>query len=215
MPRLSRTAWPSALPYGIEPRNDGIGSYVTSAALDSTPANLRDLGRSSAPRRRYSSVGCQVRDLGIVISGEASSRQRGADLAVTRYDPSDILRRKELDAPCSHRIGRHSGSIYDVVPLGGPTNGAVTVEALLGQLFTAFPDFHAAPGRYHHSEDIVVVEARLTGTHRGEWAGVPAPGRAIDLRCCSLCFTSNPTVSHGRPFTLITPHCWPRLESEG
>jgi len=71
---------------------------------------------------------------------------------------------------------------YDVVPFGATTNGAAAVEEMLRQLLAAFPDFRATPGPLHHGDEIVFVESRLTGTHRGEWAGLPATGRSIDVR---------------------------------
>lgn len=95
--------------------------------------------------------------------------------------------RAHIDAECRHDISAaltaFAEANYDVVPLGAPMNGAAAVEDLLRQVFTAFPDFHVAPGPFHHGDDIVFVEVRLTGTHQGEWAGLPASGRSIDVRC--------------------------------
>ncbi|WP_322754514.1 ATP-binding protein [Frankia sp. Cas3] len=71
---------------------------------------------------------------------------------------------------------------YDVVALGAPTNGPQAVEELLTMLFGAFPDFAAEALSIHHGDDIVFVDTRMTGTHHGPWAGVPATGRPIDVR---------------------------------
>jgi predicted ester cyclase len=49
--------------------------------------------------------------------------------------------------------------------------------------FNAFPDFRAEALSTHHGDDIVYVDTRITGTHHGPWAGVPASGRSIDVRC--------------------------------
>ena len=49
---------------------------------------------------------------------------------------------------------------------------------LLQRLMTGFPDFHAEGEKFHHADDAVIVEARVTGTHTGEFAGSPRPGEA-------------------------------------
>jgi steroid delta-isomerase-like uncharacterized protein len=71
---------------------------------------------------------------------------------------------------------------YDVVPLGAPTEGASKVEDLLGTLFAAFPDFHAEITRLHHADDAVFADVVMTGTHQGEWIGIPASGRSMSVR---------------------------------
>lgn len=93
--------------------------------------------------------------------------------------------RAHIDAECrrdiSATLATFAEANYDVVALRAPTNGAAAVEELLRQLFTAFPDFQAGP--FHHGDDMIFVEVRITGTHQGEWAGVLATGRPIDVRC--------------------------------
>jgi steroid delta-isomerase-like uncharacterized protein len=75
---------------------------------------------------------------------------------------------------------------YDVVPLRYPNDGAAAVHELLAGLFAGFPDFHVEPGPLFHADDAVFVEVRMTGTHRGEWAGVAPTGRAMDIRAGCL-----------------------------
>ena len=71
---------------------------------------------------------------------------------------------------------------YDVVPFGAPTEGAPQVEELLGAVFAAFPDFHAEITRLHHADDAVFADVVMTGTHQGEWIGIPASGRPMSIR---------------------------------
>ncbi len=77
---------------------------------------------------------------------------------------------------------------YDVAPLGelGQARGGEAVEELLSGMFAAFPDWHAEPGPLLHADEAVFVEVRMTGTQRGEWAGIPATGRPIDVRVACL-----------------------------
>jgi steroid delta-isomerase-like uncharacterized protein len=75
---------------------------------------------------------------------------------------------------------------YEVMPLGDAADGAEAVTGLLTALMNAFPDFHVDVTRLLHSTHCVVVELQMTGTHRGEWAGVAASGRRIQLM--AACF---------------------------
>jgi steroid delta-isomerase-like uncharacterized protein len=70
---------------------------------------------------------------------------------------------------------------YEVVPLGEPIEGTANVRDLLEGLMAGFPDFRAEIESLHHSDRVVAAEVRITGTHRGPWAGIPPTGRRIDV----------------------------------
>jgi steroid delta-isomerase-like uncharacterized protein len=70
---------------------------------------------------------------------------------------------------------------YEAMPLGVPSDGAAAVRELLQGMMDGFPDFNAEVQRMHHADDAVICEVRMTGTHRGPWAGVPATRRRIDV----------------------------------
>ena len=104
--------------------------------------------------------------------------------------------RSHMEAECNHDIAATLATFadanYDVVPLGAPSNGPAAVEDLLGGLFEAFPDFSADALTIHHADDIVFVDTLIRGTHRGNWAGVPASDRPIEVRCgCVFHFTGD------------------------
>ena len=92
-----------------------------------------------------------------------------------------------MDAECRHDVAATLATFaetnYDVVALGSPTNGATAVDELLHMLFVAFPDFTAEALETHHGDDIVFVDTMMRGTHRGDWAGAPATGRSMEVRC--------------------------------
>jgi steroid delta-isomerase-like uncharacterized protein len=98
--------------------------------------------------------------------------------------------REHMEAECRHDIqatlATFAEANYDVLPLGAPTNGRAAVDQLLQMLFDAFPDFRAEILSLHHGDDIVFVDTRMTATHSGAWAGVPATGRPIDVRCACV-----------------------------
>jgi steroid delta-isomerase-like uncharacterized protein len=70
---------------------------------------------------------------------------------------------------------------YEVFPMGAVCDGEAAVRDLVRGLVTGFPDFHFAPTVVHHADHAVVVEARMTGTHRGAWAGLPPKGAKLDV----------------------------------
>jgi predicted ester cyclase len=73
---------------------------------------------------------------------------------------------------------------YDVPAMGdlGQAKGGQAVHDLIGMLFVGFPDWHAEPGPLHHAADAVFTEVRMTGTHQGEFAGIPPTGQKMDVR---------------------------------
>jgi steroid delta-isomerase-like uncharacterized protein len=120
--------------------------------------------------------------------GDRSAHHRSMTITedVTRQTREAVVR-AHMEAECNHDIPAtlktFAEANYDVVPLGAPTNGGPAVEELLGQLFSAFPDFEARVLSLHHGEDIVFVDTLMSGTHRGTWAGIPASGRPMEVRC--------------------------------
>lgn len=70
---------------------------------------------------------------------------------------------------------------YQVVPMDVVSDGEAAVRELIGGLVGGFPDLRCEPIVIHHADEAVIVEARLTGTHRNEWAGLTPRGRCMDL----------------------------------
>ncbi|BBY40355.1 cyclase [Mycobacterium mantenii] len=64
---------------------------------------------------------------------------------------------------------------------GAPSEGAEAVRELLQGLMIGLPDLHAELGKMRHADDAVFGEGLITGTHRGEWAGIPPTGRPIEI----------------------------------
>jgi steroid delta-isomerase-like uncharacterized protein len=127
-----------------------------------------------------------------------ATRNRADILAIMTAtgDASDLKTRREAlirehcDAENRHDakgvVATFARAHYDVVPLGAPTDGAPQVEELLGALFDAFPDFRADITRLHHGDDAVFADVVMTGTHQGEWLGIPASGRSMSVRSACI-----------------------------
>jgi steroid delta-isomerase-like uncharacterized protein len=64
---------------------------------------------------------------------------------------------------------------------GEPSDGEVAVRELLQGLMAGFPDLHAETVRLRHMDDGVLVEGFITGTHDGEWAGIPPSGNRVNF----------------------------------
>jgi hypothetical protein len=58
--------------------------------------------------------------------------------------------------------------------------------AAITKTFCAPSDFHIEVKRRHVTEDGVVLEVQLTGTHSGSWRGLPATGRRFSFPLCAF-----------------------------
>ncbi len=64
---------------------------------------------------------------------------------------------------------------------GTGTTGRAEVAALLTQIRSAFPDVRREALDHVASGDKIAVRWRVTGTHRGDFGGLPATNRPIDV----------------------------------
>ncbi|MCZ7526463.1 MAG: ester cyclase [Acidimicrobiia bacterium] len=68
---------------------------------------------------------------------------------------------------------------------GMPT-GKEAPRAFMATLREAFPDLHAAVEDVIQEGDKVVVRARMSGTHRGEFMGIPPTGSKFDVQVIDI-----------------------------
>ena len=64
---------------------------------------------------------------------------------------------------------------------GEPSDGETAVRELLQGLMNGMSDLHAEIVRLRHLDDGVLVEGFITGTHDGEWAGIPPSGNRVNF----------------------------------
>ena len=64
---------------------------------------------------------------------------------------------------------------------GEPSDGEEVVREFLQGLMHGLPDFHGETVRLRHMDDGVLVEGFITGTHDGEWAGIPPSGNRVNF----------------------------------
>ena len=75
---------------------------------------------------------------------------------------------------------------YELIATGDVHDGADEVAAYFEETRTAFPDQRNELIALHHSDDAVIVEAMLYGTHLGPFRGLPPTGRSFEMRFCAM-----------------------------
>jgi steroid delta-isomerase-like uncharacterized protein len=70
---------------------------------------------------------------------------------------------------------------YEIVPTGDVYDGAEEVMAYYEETRKAFPDQRNELISLRHSEDAVIVEANLLGTHEGPFRGLPPTGKSFEM----------------------------------
>lgn len=75
---------------------------------------------------------------------------------------------------------------YEDQPWDEHYDGPGGVRAYYAGLLAALPDLNIGVERRHVTEDDVILEVTITGTHRGSWRGLPATGRPVRIRLCAV-----------------------------
>jgi len=75
---------------------------------------------------------------------------------------------------------------YDDEAWGEHYQGGDGVRLFYGQLMRALPDLEIEVQRRHVTDDAVVLEVMIRGTQLGEWRGLPATGRRVELPLCGV-----------------------------
>ena len=82
---------------------------------------------------------------------------------------------------------------YELIATGDVYDGEAEVQGYFDETRTAFPDQRNELIALHHSDDAVIVEAMLYGTHLGSFRGLPATGRAFEMRSARCSCSRAPT----------------------
>ena len=75
---------------------------------------------------------------------------------------------------------------YELIGTGDTYDGPKAVAEYFEETRTAFPDQRNELIALHHSDDAVIVEAMLYGTHNGPFRGLPPTGRKFEMQFCAL-----------------------------
>ena len=75
---------------------------------------------------------------------------------------------------------------YELIATGDVYDGPEEVSRYFEETRTAFPDQRNELIALHHSDDAVIVEAILRGTHRGMLRSLPPTGREFEMRFTAM-----------------------------
>ena len=75
---------------------------------------------------------------------------------------------------------------YDDEAWGEHYEGGIGVRLFYDQLMKALPDLEIEIQRWHVTDDAVLVEVVIRGTHLGPWRGLPATGRGVEVPLCGV-----------------------------
>jgi steroid delta-isomerase-like uncharacterized protein len=79
-----------------------------------------------------------------------------------------------------------SSARYDDEAWGEHYEGGDGVRQFYEQLMKALPDVEIGVQRRHVTDDAIVLEVVIRGTHLGEWRGLPATGRRVEIPLCGV-----------------------------
>ena len=77
-------------------------------------------------------------------------------------------------------------AFYDVVPLGACFKGIAGVRAFYESVAAAVPDLHIEVTAEYDIPGCSIVEGVLSGTHRGEFAGIPPKGNRVRVPIAAI-----------------------------
>jgi len=75
---------------------------------------------------------------------------------------------------------------YDDEAWGEHHEGRDGVRLFYEQLMGALPDLEIKVQRRHVTDDAILVEVLIRGTHLGAWRGLPATGRRVEFPLCGV-----------------------------
>ncbi len=75
---------------------------------------------------------------------------------------------------------------YDDEPWAEHYEGHDGVRDFYTQLMSALPDLEIAVQRQHVTDEAIVVEVMIRGTHLGGWRGLPATGHRVEFPLCGV-----------------------------
>src|SRR4029077_18054568 len=75
---------------------------------------------------------------------------------------------------------------YDDEAWGEHYKGANGVRLFYEQLMKALPDLEIEVQRRHVTDDAILLEVMIRGTHLGPWRGLPATARRVEFPLCAV-----------------------------
>lgn len=141
--------------------------------------------------RSYFDSATLLRQLGLLANSPLHGPERRAPLelfaqevdstlpqrnkAVVRRFLGEVLNRRNPGPAadtCAANVRWHGGAM-------GEARGLTALQQLLSSFFAAFPDLQVEVEDTVAQDDLVVARISMTGTHLGEFQGIPATGKRV------------------------------------
>jgi steroid delta-isomerase-like uncharacterized protein len=108
-------------------------------------------------------------------------------MPTSRESPNKAVLRSFVDATNSGDAARIAQAVDEVfepdvrisTPLPVPTTGALAIKEVFTTLLRAYPDLHITVDDLIEEGDKVVARQTVTGTHLGEYMGLPPTGKSV------------------------------------
>jgi steroid delta-isomerase-like uncharacterized protein len=111
-------------------------------------------------------------------------------LSAARRRKREELVREHMDSENRHEFDATLATFehprYELVGTGEVYDGTEEVERYFAETRRAFPDQRNELLALHHTDDAVVVEAVVRGTHKGPLRNLPPTGREFELPILSI-----------------------------
>jgi steroid delta-isomerase-like uncharacterized protein len=92
----------------------------------------------------------------------------------------------------------HAPDAIVISPTGGVLKGREHIERIYRLWFTAFPDITRTAVDMLIDGDRAVLVATVTGTHDGDFFGLPASGRRVEFLCAFIYTLRDGAIVHER-----------------
>jgi steroid delta-isomerase-like uncharacterized protein len=101
------------------------------------------------------------------------------------------LAEQQIAALNAHDIDRYlqridTTYVGESETLPGPVHGPEGARQALNMLFTGFPDLRIEVEQLLASGNHVIARLRMTGTHKGNFAGVAPTNKSVSWQSCSV-----------------------------
>jgi len=120
---------------------------------------------------------------------------------MTRDEVLGLFERRESawrDRDAATLAAHHTKDGVVVSPTGGVLEGRADIEHIYRVWFTAFPDITFTTEDLIVDGDRVALLCRIAGTHLGEFFGVGATGRRIEISGAFIYRLENGLIAHER-----------------
>jgi len=114
----------------------------------------------------------------VLVSGSTSA-QTGDELRAIHQEFCTALNAHDVNQLMTFYA---DDAVLDFVPVPPPVSGKGAIREWFESLFRAFPDFQGAHGLVLVSGNILIHEHVVSGTHLGDWMGIPATGKKAQVR---------------------------------